>query len=164
MQHLLDVCSAAASANDRYRIFFSIQPLSPEANWEILPPTLINGFYCRRSKALARWIRIRLYTWYDGMTRGAVQGNINNFYTKVQGVRSPRRLFFVDWDLVVSAIAAKVICPFCLLPTCPNRMRQTKQYLGKKPTKPRSTWWSTTLCLWVDAKDPEQHFIYLKSI
>ena len=33
----------------------------------------------------------------------------------------------------------KVICPFCLIPTCSSRMGQTKQYLGKKQTKPRST-------------------------
>ena len=45
----------------------------------------------------------------------------------------------VDYSLLaVSTIAAKVICPFCLIPTCPSRMWQTKQYLVKKQTKPTS--------------------------
>ena len=29
-----------------------------------------------------------------------------------------------------------MICLFCLIPTCPSRMGQTKQYLNKKQTKP----------------------------
>ena len=60
--------------------------------------------------------------------------------TGLQGGRAPRRLFFVDLDLVVSTIAAKVICPFCLILTCPAEWGQTKQYLDEKQTKP----WSTT--------------------
>ena len=63
----------------------------------------------------------------------------------VQGGGSPRRLFLVDWDLVVSATVAKVICPFFLIPTCPSRMWQTKQYLVKKQTKPRPNRWPSTL-------------------
>ena len=45
----------------------------------------------------------------------------------------------VGGDLVVSTIAAQVISPFCLIPTCPSRMGQTKQYLDKKQMKPGST-------------------------
>ena len=45
----------------------------------------------------------------------------------VQGGPSPRGLSFVDSDLIVSTIAAEVICPFCQIPTYPSTMGQAKQ-------------------------------------
>ena len=51
---------------------------------------------------------------------------------KVQGGATRRGLSFVDSDLVVSTIDAKVTCPVCQIPTYPSKMERAKQYLGKK--------------------------------
>ena len=51
-----------------------------------------------------------------------------------QGYPSALRLCFVDTDLD----AAKLLCPFCHIPTCPGSIGQTKQCISNKYSKPRS--------------------------